>query len=158
MSHYITYIEATALADDRLDTDAWDDAVTADGSIAGEAGSQTYKSVAMATKIIDRLNFLGSKLDADQANQFPRDDDTDVPDDIKEACFEIALALLDGVDPQIEAENLGMISQGYANVRSTYDRGVGAEYIAAGIPSSTAWRYLLPYLRSPHFVDVLRTS
>ena len=158
MSAYLTYAEAQTIADERLDTDPWDDAVTSDGSEVGDPGTLTYKSLAMATKIIDQLNYKGSKTDDDQSNQFPRDDDATVPEDINYACFEIALALLDGVDPQIEAENLNMISQGYANVRSTYDRDAPMPHIAAGVPSVTAWRYLTPYLRDPYFVDFLRTS
>ena len=158
MSNYITYAEAEDIADERLDVDAWDDAVVTDGSTAGDPGSLTYKSVAMATKIIDQLNYKGKKTSDTQDNQFPRDDDTSVPDAINNACFEIALALLDGVDPQIEAENLGMISQGYANVRSTYDRTAPMPNIAAGVPSITAWRYLVPYLRDIYSVDFLRTS
>lgn len=158
MANYITYSEAEAYANERLNVEAWDAAVDSDGSIAGEPGSETYKSIAMATKIIDRLNYRGSKTASTQANEFPRGEDTDVPDDIKQACFEIALALLDGVNPDLEAENLGMIAQGYANVRSTYDRSVPAPHISAGVPSITAWRYLVPFLRNPQEVSINRTS
>ncbi len=158
MANYLTYVEAQEIADERLNVEAWDDAVTEDGSIAGDPGSTTYKALSMATKIIDRLNYRGVKYDVDQANQFPRGTDTTVPDDIGQACFEIALALLDGVDPQFEAENLSMTSQGYANVRSTYDRELTAPHISAGVPSLTAWRYLVPYLRDPRYVDFLRIS
>jgi hypothetical protein len=158
MANYITGAEGQAYADERLNTDAWDDAVEEDGSNMGEPGSLTYKSIAMATSIIDQLNYMGDKTDDDQENQFPRNDDTAVPDDIKRACFEIALALLDDVDPEYETTNAGMISQGYANVRSTYDRLSPAPWTAAGVPSSTAWRYLVKYLRDPYFINMTRTS
>jgi hypothetical protein len=158
MANYLTPAEAQLLADDRLNVEAWDDAVTADGSNFGDTGTECYKALSEATRIINRLWFRGEKYDAAQANQFPRGTDTTVPEDITIACFEIALSLLDGINPQLEAENLAMISQGYANVRSTYDRTVSAPHISAGVPSLTAWRYLAPYLRSPYFVDVNRTS
>ena len=158
MANYITYTEAGDLANERLNVEAWDDAVIEDGSSAGEPGSLTYKSVAMATKAIDRLNFIGDKAVETQDNQFPRGTDTVTPDDIKNATFEIALQLLDDKDPDIEGENLAVISQGYANVRSTYDRDVSLPHISAGIVSLTAWRYLSPYLRDPQFIDITRTS
>ena len=158
MANYITYAEATAYANARLNVDAWDDAVEEDGSNAGEEGSLTYKSIAMATEIIDRLSYKGDKADSTQTNQFPRGTDTVVPDDVKKACFEIALALLDDVDPEFESNNLGMINQGYANIRATYDRETPQPHLVAGVPSATAWRYLIPYLRDPREIEVMRLT
>ena len=148
MSAYATTVEAATYFSERLNTDAWDDAVTGDKT----------KALAQATKIIDRLNFLGELADEDQDNQFPRDNDTEVPNDIKYACCEIALALLDGVDPEIEFENLSMVAQGYGNVKSTYDREIPAAHILAGVPSVTAWRYLSPYLRDPYSITLRRVN
>jgi len=158
MANYLTGAEAQIIANSRLNVDAWDEAVEDDGSNFGNPGSLTYKSLAMATAIIDRLNYQGTKTSSTQVNQFPRDDDTSIPGDIGTACFEIALALLDDVDPDLEMENLGMVSQGYANVRATYDRSVVMPHISAGVPSATAWRYLLPYLRSPQYLNISRMS
>ena len=147
-SAYCTKAEADTYFSGRLNTDAWDDATDAEKD----------KALIQATRIIDQLNFKGTKTDDSQELQFPRDDDTVVPDDIKSACSEIALALLDGVDPETEADNLFMVSQGYANVRSTYDRQGQAEHFVAGVPSVTAWRYLLPYLRDNRAVDLSRVN
>lgn len=148
LTAYITEIDAQTYFDGRLNTDPWDSATSGDRD----------KALAMATSLIDRLNFLGEKTDENQALQFPRDADTDIPDDIKFACCECALALLDGVDPEMEYENLSMVSQGYSNVRSTYDRSRPAEHILAGIPSVIAWRYLKPYIRDAQSVDLERAS
>lgn len=145
---YCTEAEANTYFSGRLNTDAWDDATTAERS----------KALIQSTRIIDQLNFKGEKADESQELQFPRSGDTEVPDDIKCACSEIALALLDGVDPEIEADNLFMVSQGYANVRSTYDRQAQAEHSVGGVPSVTAWRYLLPYLRDTRAVDLSRVN
>lgn len=158
MSNYITFEEAEGFANERLNTDAWDDAVITDGSTAGLPGSQTYKSIAMATNIIDRLNYLGQKASVLQENQFPRNTDTVIPTDIKKATFEIALSLLDGKDPEMEIDNLRIASQGYANVRSTFIKDSIPEYIVAGVPSSTAWMYLRPYLRSPYNFEIARIN
>lgn len=146
MAPYITAVRADELAGDKLETGPWDDNKLEEGSSFGEEGTKTYKSLAQATQIIDRLNYRGRKTDSTQENEFPRGGDTNIPEDIERACFEIALALLDGVDPDIEFENLYMNSQGFANVRSTYERNSVNPYYSVGVPSFMAWKYLQPYL------------
>ena len=148
MSTYCTIAYATTYFTTRLNTNPWDEASTSDRTAA----------LTMATEAIDRLNFLGSKASDSQELQFPRGDDTTVPTDIQKACAEIALALLDGVDPELEMEGLTVVSQGYSNVRSTFDRTRVPEHIVAGIPSITAWRYIKPFLRDIQNVDVMRVS
>lgn len=149
MGQYATIAEAQAYFDNRLNTEAWDDATDANKN----------KALGMATvTIIDRLNFRGEKTDPDQELQFPRGDDTVVPQDIKNACAEIALALLDGVDPELEFDNLRMKSQAYGVVRSTYDSDRAPEHYVAGVPSSIAWRFLKPYLRNVFTVNLDRVS
>jgi len=132
----------------KLNTESWDEA----------SDEEKTAALTMATDSIDRLNYLGEKTDPDQENQFPRDADTIVPEDIQKACAEIALRLLDGVDPEIEFENLSMVSQGYANVRSTYDRSQLPPHLVAGIVSVTAWRFLKPFLRDWRGLAINRVS
>ncbi len=148
MGAYATIVEAQAYFDGRLNTDAWDDAETIDKT----------KALIMATTLIDRLNFRGSKASSSQELQFPRGNDTVVPSDIKKASAEITLALLDGVDPELEFDNLRMKSQGYGVIRSTYDSERSPEHTVAGIPSSLAWRFLKPYLRNVQTVDLHRVT
>jgi len=156
---YATITEANEYFATRLYSDAWDNANATDRT----------KALEMASRDIDRLNFAGYKhtawllydadacpcesalrdAEASQEAQFPRGQDTDVPNDIKIACMEIALARLDGVDPDQELQNLGVISEGFASVRTTYDRDWSLDHIRAGIASATAWRFLKPYIRSP---------
>jgi hypothetical protein len=69
-----------------------------------------------------------------------------IPQDLKDAACELAIALLDGVDPEQEYENLSMVSQGYANIRSTYDRTLRQEHIESGVVSIKAWQLIRPYL------------
>jgi DnaT-like ssDNA binding protein len=111
-----------------------------------------------ATRLIDRLNFSGSKYDATQFLQFPRGTDTTVPYDIKFACYELALALLSGKDPDTEIENLGSTSQGFGGLRDTYDRSFVLDHIRAGIPSPSAWAYLKPYLIDPETIRISRVD
>ena len=148
MANYSSLIIAQAYFDGRLYTLPWDSA----------SPSDRLKSLKMATKIIDRLNLYGAKATTEQELQFPRDEDTEVPIDIEDATAEIALALLDGIDPDFEYENLGMESQAYGNLKSTYDRSTEQEYRVAGVPSIAAWRILRPYMRDHLNVDLNRVS
>lgn len=148
LTAYISVSAATDYFSQKLNTEAWDNADQAD----------CEKALFMATDAIDRLNFVSQKTDETQEHQFPRNGDTVVPQDIQEACAELAIRLLDGVDPELEFENLTMVSQGYANVRSTYDRTNPPEHIVAGIPSVTAWRKIKPYLRDFRGVAINRVS
>jgi hypothetical protein len=170
MAAYVTIAEAQAYFDQRLHERAWSQASPADRE----------KAILAATRIIDRLNFKGYKAsvyaylkslsDPSQASQdeinaasrqqelqFPRDADTQIPEEIKIACFEIAYSLLDGVDPDIELENLAVISHGYGSVRTTYSRSHNPpEHLNAGVPSAIAWRYLRPFLREPGGITLSR--
>jgi len=146
MTPYITNAEGDAYFDERLNVSAWTSASEEDKT----------KAAKEATRTIDQLNFRGKKAEQDQELQFPRYNDSSVPDAIKWACAEVALALLDGVDPDIEYANLRMVAQGYGNVRSTYDVDRVPQHILAGIPSIRAWRFLLPFLRDPHNIKLNR--
>lgn len=147
MASYMTITEAQTYFDDRLNVMAWETS----------SSEEQRKALAMATRTIDRLNFLGVKTSITQIEQFPRNDDTLVPDDVKNASAEIALALLDGVDPELEFENLKLRSQGYGSVRSSYD-SEPPPHVVAGVPSVVAWQYLHPYLRDSNTIDFFRTS
>lgn len=138
MSQYATLLEANAYFATRMHSGLWNSTNVSDRNA----------SLIQATRIIDRLNFRGDKtiLDGTQLLEFPRGGDIVVPDDIKIASYEIAFALIDGVDPEQETDNLAVVSEGYSSVRTTYDRNVTQPHLAAGVPSMTAWRYLLPYL------------
>lgn len=137
----------TEILESVLYTQPWDNASSAD---------QT-KALNVAVQAIERLNFVGSKADSDQTYQFPRGTDTDVPDDIHRAIVHEAINLLDGVNPQFEYENLGTVSQGYAETRTKHDYRNTRDNILAGITSVYAWRYLIPYLRDHHTIELYRT-
>jgi hypothetical protein len=147
MTPYRTRTEAQEYFDTRLHTEAWDNTSNADRD----------KALLHATAIINNLNFIGDKDDEDQENEFPRDDE-DTPTAILDACCDIALALCDGIDPEKEMADLSAISQGYSSVRSTYDRGIVQEHIAAGVPSAVAWSKLRPFLRDGQFLKLSRVS
>lgn len=143
---YITVEDAQIFFDGRLDTYAWDNASNPD----------KLKALKMATSRIDRLDYLGVKLDPDQELEFPRDHQTEVPQDIEIACCLIALALLDGVDMTIEDQNLSVVTQAFSNARTTYETSVRRDYIRHGIPTPEAWQCLLPYLSDGREIKIHR--
>jgi hypothetical protein len=145
---YATESEAATYMATRVGSEPWDDA----------SPEERTKALGHATTILDRLNYSGEKTSTTQDNEFPRGTDTEVPQDIKDACAEIALALLDGVDPQLEYENIFMASMGYGGVRSAFESQAKPPHILAGVPSFTAWTFIQPYLRDPLNVDLYRTS
>lgn len=171
MNSYVTLQEAQDYFETRLHSEPWDTYSVQDRN----------KALATATRQIDRLNFAGEKHAAyeyreslntnlytkaqekaiaeaglTQTLQFPRGSDTEVPNDIKIACMEIAFELLDGKDPEKELENLATISQGFSSIRNTQDRSFVHEHLNAGIVSALAWRYLRPYLRDGFDIKISR--
>lgn len=120
------------------------------------------KALVQATDIINRFNFIGRKTDCTQLNSWPRQfimldgnqlDPTIIPIEIIIAQFEIALALLSGVNIEKEIRNLRMTSRGFASVRATYDPRNVPEHLLNGVPSATAWDYLSPFFNR-QFEDI----
>lgn len=132
---------------ERLNVAAWTDATVAD----------KLKALKQATDAIDRLNFAGDKADEAQVRQFPRGDDTAVPDDIAKATCELARAFLDDVDPNMELENLGIVTSKLGEFQSTRDTTFAMEHVGAGIPSVQAWALLQPFLRDPKILNMDRS-
>ncbi len=172
-SYYGTIAEANDYFDHRLHEEAW----------YGSSVTDREKALVKATQIIDNLNFKGLKhatyivcydddgnplsvtdeairaAEASQELEFPRDTDIVVPEQIKVAQWEVAHSLLDGVDPDLELENLGVVSQGVASVRTTYNRNhTQIEHLMNGVPSASAWRYLRPFLRDADAIKVSRVN
>jgi len=131
---------------ERLNAEAWSNSTSV----------LRNKALKSATRAIDRLNFKGRKLDPNQYNEFPRYGMTIVPDDIKIACCEITLSILDGVDQELEEEDLGAITGAYGTVRVTSDPNFRKDHVKAGIPSVVAWKHLLPYLNDPREAHIER--
>jgi hypothetical protein len=128
------------------------------------------KALIEATRIIDSLNYAGKKASAGQVLQFPRQnvyvdpltDDSEittddrVPADIKIATYIVALRLLEGYDPDKQADLLGISSTKFGQVGTVYARDYIPEHMRAGIPSDRAWKLIRPYLRDPYEVILQR--
>lgn len=112
-----------------------------------------------ATQIVERLNFAGEKASQVQELEFPRKGQTEIPQDIIKAVYEIAYNILDGRDIDFEAENLDKRSMAIGGIRSTSRQDViYSESKINGVPSIRAWRYLKPYLVDPSNIRLTRSS
>jgi hypothetical protein len=145
---YIDLADAVTYFNTRLNADAWDCASDIDRN----------KALCTATRQIECLNFIGCKTDEAQELHFPIDGATEVPLDIQYATAELALALLDGADPEMERSILDMTAQDYARVRTMYDRRNRPAHLMAGIVSFQAWNLLSKYLADPHSIRISRSS
>jgi len=143
---YVTLAEAQTYFNNILNTDNWDDATEGD----------KIKALVMATKAIDRLNFLGKKTVSTQSFQFPRYNDTSVPQDIKDAVCEEALVLVGGADITMEKEAARMTGQGFGSVRTAFDVELVTLHLSAGLVSAVAFNIIKPYLRLPSNIDIIK--
>lgn len=107
-----------------------------------------------ATAIIDSLNYVGRPSSPD--NAFPRIGQSEIPDSVISAACEIALALLDGIDPEQDAESQAITSVSIDGVRTTYDRTTRDLHILAGVPSRVAWGLLAPWIQDTRSIITSR--
>lgn len=114
------------------------------------------RALISATRLINRLNFIGDKADPNQENEFPRGTSLTIPFEIKYATFESAYALADDYDPELEQHILVQDQMTYDQVRSKRNAMV-LEHIAHGIPSGVAWSYLRPFLRDGSTFNLFRS-
>ena len=114
-------------------------------------------SGALAEGCVTKDQLQASRLT--QPLEFPRGSDTEVPEDIRRACYEIAHSLLDDKDPELELENLGITSHGFASVRTSYSRShVPIEHLINMVPNAMAWRLLKPFIRDDDAVKLRRMN
>ena len=118
--------------------------------------NEITRSLNRATKILDRLNWLNTANETDHA--WPRYDESDIPDSIKEATILMAFDLLNGIDPDKEIESLNLTSAAYGSLRTSYTRDQIPAYILAGITSAKVWSYILPYLNENNQIKLQRVS
>jgi len=169
LTYYGTLEEAGTYFAARLHSDLWAEATTAEKTNA----------LIEARRIIDTFAYKGDKhsvyvllqanseatdeqirvAEASQALEFPRDADTVVLEDIRLAAYEIAYELLDGKDPEMELENLGVESQTFGMVKTSFNRSqLPIEHLINGVPCAKAWRWLRPLFRDGQAIKLSRIS
>jgi hypothetical protein len=109
----------------------------------GQADDSTKeKALKQATKIIDRQPLKGRKATDEQELAFPRYPDTELPEAVKEACCEEALALLErGNSQRRKLQQEGVQSFSLGNMSETFAAGAGK-----GLLSQEAKELLKPWL------------
>ena len=104
--------------------------------------STKEKALKQATREIDRQPLKGRKTETSQTLAFPRYPDSEVPETVKEACCEIALALLErGNSQRRKLQQDGVQSFSLGNMSETYTPGAGR-----GLLSQEAKELLRPWM------------
>jgi hypothetical protein len=116
----------------RLCTEQWGETSDADKE----------KALRQATKEIDRMPLIGRKAVSEQVLAFPRHPEIKIPEAVKAACCEIALALLErGNSQRRKLQQEGVQSFTLGNMSETYAPGGGR-----GLISQEAKELLRPWL------------
>ena len=132
MQSYCTIEYANEYFAGRLHAESW-----------GQTDESTKeKALKQATKTIDRQPLRGRKTNPEQELAFPRHPDTEIPEAVKEACCEEALALLErGNSQRHKLQQEGVQSFTLGNMSETYAPGAGR-----GLISQEAKEILRPWL------------
>lgn len=158
VDHYGTVTGGDLYFNNRLNSKQWRQASPDD----------KRKSLIMATQLIDRLNFIGSRSYTLQRLQFPRTEILEnigvqlsvsaerVPDDIITACYLIGLKLLSGYSPDSETNSLAISMSKFHVAQTFYERSFVLEHQRAGIPSQEAWLMLRPYVDPNNTITLIK--
>ena len=125
-----------------------------------EITSQDTKTKALitATRAINQLRFAGDKLVETQPLEFPRNGDDTLPEELQQATYEEAMALLKGIDPETEAGNIWVAQRDFGKVRTYYDFRTAPVHVVNGIASFKAWNLLKPLFADTCGVRLRRRS
>lgn len=135
---------------ERLDSQLWELANT----------DTRRKVLIQATRAINVLRFAGEKNVSTQPLEWPRNGEATIPETIMQATYEEALALLKGIDPDTEADNLNVTSRAFGKVRTDYEVRYAPrqQHIVAGIASAKAWQLLKQHLDPSTSLQLRRWS
>jgi hypothetical protein len=129
---YCTIEEANEYFAGRLHAERWGETSDADKE----------KALRQATKEIDRMPLIGRKAVSEQVLAFPRHPEIKIPEAVKAACCEIALALLErGNSQRRKLQQEGVQSFSLGNMSETYTPGAGR-----GLLSQESKDLLRPWL------------
>ncbi len=135
---YIDIEEADEYFAGRLHAESW----------SGADSETKEKALKQATKEIDRQPLTGRKTTDNQALAFPRYPDEEIPEAVKEACCEEALALLErGNSQRKKLQQEGVQSFSLGNMSETFAVGAGK-----GLLSQEAKELLKPWLLGSVFI------
>lgn len=149
MSSYVDLIFANLyFQNERLGSELWFE----------EGSENRERALTQATRLMDTLNYHGCRTDSNQENEFPRNADTEIPKVIKQACCEIAFALLDGRDVEMDAEQTDATAASFGGGTVRVDPDIVNQAKIHSIPSASAWALIRPYLRAGDTITLSRVS
>lgn len=123
--------------------------------------STTTKNQALQTAT-DRINALPLEGTPDTSNDegyfYPLDGETEVPQGILNATYELALCLIQNPPPRSGGSGTGNVKRAKIGATETEFFGYVAPWISAGIPCQDVWRLLGPYLCDPNELVIVRVS
>ena len=129
---YCTIEYADEYFKNRLHAESW----------SGADSETKEKALKQATRAIDWQLLIGRKTNPEQELAFPRYPDTEVPEAVKEACCEEALAMLErGNSQRRRLQQEGVQSFTLGNMSESYAAGAGK-----GLLSQEAKELLRPWL------------
>jgi len=135
---YCTIEYADEYFKNRLHAESW----------SGADSETKEKALKQATREIDRQPLKGRKTETSQTLAFPRYPDSEVPEAVKDACCEVALALLErGNSQRRKLQQEGVQSFSLGNMSEAYVAGAGR-----GLLSQEAKELLRPWLLGSVFI------
>ena len=134
---YVTLEEADIYLESVMNTEPWD--LSTD--------LIRTKSIKASQKIIEALNTVGTLDEFGEPVAL-----------IKDATIEIALKLLDGVDPETELYNYTIKEMEFDRLKQTNKSGETPLHVIAGVPSVTAFNILRRFMPDLTTVRLNRTD
>ena len=133
---YLTLDEADIYLESVMNTEPWD--LSTD--------MLRTKAIKAAQKIIESLSLTGTIVDGEPVAA------------IKDATVEIALRLLDGIDPETESYNHTIKELEFDRLKQTNKSGATPLHVIAGVPSITAFNILRRFMPDITTVRLSRTD
>ena len=133
---YLTLDEADIYLESVMNTEPWD--LSTD--------ILRTKAIKAAQKIIESLSLTGTIVDGEPVAA------------IKDATVEIALRLLDGIDPETEMYNQTVKELEFDRLKQTNKSGETPLHVIAGVPSITAFNILRRFMPDITTVRLSRTD
>ncbi len=142
---------ADAYFAERVDCDEWTDLPDSPTKL---------KYLKSATKWLDMLVWIGRRTDLYQKQAWPRNGNTDIPQEISEACCEIALAVLNGYTLEAMLEKVGITAESVGQASTSYESGGASRLLELnyGLPSAEAARLCAPWLEDTDVIRLERVS
>ena len=123
-------------------------------ALTSDVKSQALQS---STDVINRQRYIeDANTDNTNGDHFPEGDDTEVPDNVINAAYELALCLV--TNPPISQFNQTNVKRSKQGQTETEFFGLTAPWTNAGIPCQSVWQMLEQYMVDPAEITIVRES